>query len=224
MSSKTRQIDILCEFSKSKFELIENLLHTIENWNNVASCELTHRQSYLENKHDVNEYDWDILADERYILDKTNRVMYATIAVALFAVFEDFLFSLCVCAELLKVDIEKTKDGKEKRTIKDYNDKEINKPNWGQYRDLIKNNMNIQFDDISCHYSIQKVRLLNNCFKHSDGNIDDNFSKSYGGSIGDDIPYESENWQELIENCKTFMLKLTDKVRNHICQSIMMDS
>lgn len=216
MASKARQIALQSEFSKSDFDLMENLLCAIEKWNGVTSKELARRLSCLEEKRHVEEYDWDALADESYMLDKTKRVMYGTIAVALFAALEKFLFGLCVCSELLKVEIE-TKDGTEKRTITNRNGDNLTKPNWGNYQQLIQTGMNLQFGKFLCFDSIQRVRRLNNCFKHSDGSVDADFANSYGGTIGDDIPYESEKWQELIENCKSFMLQLAKKAQKCVC-------
>ncbi len=90
----------------------------------------------------------------------------------------------------------------------------LRRPNWGDLRKLFETNLNIKFDDVPCFNNVNRVRLLNNCFKHSNGTINEDFAKNSGGTEGDDIEYESEDWEKLISGCKTFLLQLANKIKN----------
>jgi len=214
--TNSRKLAILCEILKQEIENIQKLLSAIEKWYHVSAKELKDKKAQLKKRKDTHEYDWDDFDYELYMTNKVKRAMYASVAVALSAVAEDFLFCLCVNVGLMKVEIKKGKDGREKRIINNFNGKKIKRPFWGCYRQLIENKIKIQFDKISCFDSIKRVRLLNNCFKHSYGITNEDFVKSFGGTLGDDICYESERWQELIKNCETFMLKLAERIGNQI--------
>ncbi len=214
--TNSRKLAILGDILKHEIEHIQKLLSAIEKWYHGGTEELIDKQAQLEKRKGARENDWDDFNYELYMTNKVRRIMYASVAVALFAVTEDCLFRLCVNAGLMKVEIEKENDGSEKRKINNCNGKKIKRPGWGCYRKLIENKTKIQFDRISCLEDIKRVRLLNNCFKHSNGSMDEDFVKSFGGTLGDDIHYELERWQELIKNCETFMLKLAEQIGNQI--------
>jgi len=206
----SRKVFLLCETLKIEIEVIENLLSAIKEWYCLASEKVTDIQSQLETK-DAHEYAWDELDDKYRISNKVKRIMYANVAVSLFAIAEYFLFLLCVNFGIIQVKINESG----KTEIKNSGGKIIKKPNWGNFRKLIETNLNIKLDDIPCFNNVYRVRLLNNCFKHSNGTIDEDFAKNSGGTEGDDIEYESEDWKNLISDCKTFLLQLADKTKNY---------
>ncbi len=210
----SRKAAILCEVLETEIGIMEKFLSTIEEWYGSVLKEVSDKQSKMESAKNAHKYEWDDIDYELYMADKVKRVMYAGLAVALFAVAENFLFCLCVNAGIMKVEIEKEKGGSEIRKIKNCKSNEIERPNWGCYKNLIENNMSIQFNKIPCFESVNRVKLLNNCFKHSAGSINEDFVRAFGGSLGDDISYESEKWQELISGCQTFLTNLSDKLLN----------
>jgi len=205
----SRKVFLLCETLKIEIEGIENLLSAIKKWYCSASKELTDIQSQLEIK-DASEYAWDELDDKYRISNKVKRIMYANVAVSLFAIVEYFLFLLCANFDIIQVKINESG----KTEIKNSGGNIIKWPNWGNFRGPIEKNSNIKFDDIPCFNDVNRVRLLNNCFKHSNGTINGDFAKNSGGTEGDDIEYESEDWEKLISGCKTFLLQLADKTKN----------
>lgn len=207
----SRKVAILCEILKMELEGIENLLSAIKKWYCSASKELADIQSQLEKIKDVSEYDWDDLAYKYHISNKVKRIMYANIAVSLFAIAEHFLFLLCVNSGFTKVKISESGETK----IKNSEGKGIKRPNWGVFKNQIERNTKIKFVNIPCFDTVNRVRLLNNCFKHSNGTINKDFVKNFGGAEGDDIEYESEDWKKLISDCEIFFGGLIRKMQNH---------
>lgn len=188
----SRQINLLCMHSDLGIDLVKNILNAIVKWNNVVRKELSNQQSNLEKKEaSENELEdmMETIGEEKYTIDETKRVMYATISVSLFAVMENFLRELC--------DIM----GINKR----------NKPNWRDFRRLIEKVCNIQFNKIPSFENVNRIRLLNNCFKHSNGTVSKEFAKKFNLNEGDIIKYELEDWDRLIKDCKSFMSSIAEK-------------
>jgi len=206
----SRKVFLLCETFKIEIEVIENLLSVIKEWYCLTSEKLTDIQSQLETK-DAHEYAWDELDDKYRISNKVRRIMYANVAVSLFAIAEYFLFLLCVNFGIIQVKIRRSG----KTEIKNSGGKIIERPNWGVFKNQIERNTKIKFVNIPCFDTVNRVRLLNNCFKHSNGTINKDFVKNFGGAEGDDIEYESEDWKKLILDCETLLFQLADKTKNY---------
>jgi len=200
----------LCETLKIEIEVIENLLSATKEWYCLASEKFTDIQSQLETK-DAHEYAWNEFDDKYRISNKVKRIMYANVAVSLFAIAEYFLFLLCVNSGFIKVKISESGETK----IKNSEGKGIKKPNWVVFKNQIEGNTKIKFVNIPCFDTVNRARLLNNCFKHSNGTINKDFVKNFGGAESDDIEYESEDWKKLISDCETFLLQLADKTKNY---------
>ena len=93
--------------------------------------------------------------------------------------------------------------------------RELKSQIWIVFKNQIEGNTKIKFVNIPCFDTVNRVRLLNNCFKHSNGTLNKDFVKDFGGAEGDDIEYESEDWKKLISDCETFLLQLADKTKNY---------
>jgi len=170
----------------------------------------------LQKNSNVCEYDWDDLDYKFYMLDRTKRIMYASVSVSLSSVTEDFLFSTCVNFGLIKVEIIKT-GGSEKRKIKGCKGYKIKKQNWGtwgDYKERIEDYAKVQLKNVPFFCAVNRIRLLSNCLKHSNGRINGDLAKAFSGKLGDDIHYESEKWEDLICGCQTFLTSLLDKMPN----------
>jgi hypothetical protein len=193
---------ILCEIMKGEVDVVESFLQAIETWYCSVSNQFEERAAKLQNTRGASEYDWDAISDERGMADRVRRAMYPCIAVSLFAVAEQSLFMLCVNSGLLTWRSEH--DASEK-SLADCQGHKVGRPDWGIYRKLIEGHTGVLFDRILCFRAMDRVRRLNNCFKHSDGTVTEEFRKVFGGNLGDEIQYESENWNELISGCRTFL-------------------
>ena len=189
----SRKFVISCEILKAEIEYTERFFKGINEWNESIMEKLDVWESDLDKKDDSSEYDREALGDEHYMVSKTRRVAYATVGIPLFAVIESFLRSLCVTMGIEIVD----KKGNP-----------IERPNYGDFRSSIEKNTRIKFDNITCFESVDRNRILCNCLKHSNGVVSEEFAKKFSLIEGDEIRYEKEDWQGLIENCKNFALKL----------------
>ena len=183
---------------ESKTESIRHLLDATAKWKDVAHEELRDWQRTLEEKEDVAEYHWNNVANEAYMVEKTERLMYANIAVSLFALSEDFLRVLCLNLDATEIH----------RRIKD-----IARPNWGHFRNILEQECGIKYDKIEHFDTMDRVRLFNNCFKHNSGRPNDEYRRKYGGDYIEEIEYEKEDWDTIISNCEAFLLELADHVR-----------
>lgn len=173
----------------------------VTKWKNVVGQELTVWQERLEVKENVHEYDWDNIADEAYIMKKTERLMYANIAVSLFAIAENFIRILCLNLEGTKVQ------GKVKA---------INRPTWGNLRQVLDQECGIDYETIKQFNVMDRVRILNNCFKHNSGEPNDEYVQKYGGDYIKEIEYEKKDWDTMISECETFLLNLANQARDAV--------
>jgi hypothetical protein len=196
-----RRITIGSEILKSKLEGIEHFLDSIDKWKKLAYQELKDLGKRLEDNEDSHEYDWDNIGNEAYMVEKTEMLMYANIAVSLFAVAENFLRILCL-------NLDGTEVYRQIRAM--------DRPNWGNVRNALEQNCNIKYDEIENFEAIDKVRILNNCFKHNSGRPNDEYIKKYDGDCIEEIAYEKEDWSTTVSECKNFLLILTNQVSDAV--------
>ena len=199
--SMLRRIAIICRILESKTEGVRHLLDAIAKWKDLAHQELADWQKRLEEEEDAHEYDWDNIGDEAYMIKKTEALMYANVAVSLFAVAEDFLRVLCL--NLNGTEVHKQI-------------KANDKPDWGQIRNALKQKCGIEYNKIKHFDTMDRVRLLNNCFKHNSGRPNKKYIKKYGGDYIKEIEYEKEDWGTIISECKTFLLNLANQVKDAV--------
>jgi hypothetical protein len=130
---------MLLEGLQFDIELIESVVAEIKNWYDSTRKTLSDSQAQLEKKSNVCEYDNE-LDYKFYLLDRTVRVMYASVAVALSAVAENFLYSLCIEMGLIKIEVPEPNKKPNERVIKDCAGNEIKERDlkWGRYEKLIK--------------------------------------------------------------------------------------
>ena len=77
-------------------------------------------------------------------------------------------------------------------SYQDKTGKPIDKPNWGHKKAALERALNVTFEDIDGFEMNCKARVMGNCFKHNEGKADEDFSKRYGGQVGDDLEYNTE--------------------------------
>ncbi len=196
-----RRIAIVCRILEFKTDGVKHLLDAIAKWKDIAHQELKNWEKRLEEKEDAHEYDWDNIGDEAYMIEKTETLMYANVAVSLFAVAENFLRVLCL-----------NLDGTEVHKQIKANDR----PNWGNFRNVLKQEYGIEYNKVEHFDTMDRVRLLNNCFKHNSGRPNDEYIKKYGGDYIEEIAYEKENWGTMISECKTFLLNLSGQISDAV--------
>lgn len=63
---------------------------------------------------------------------------------------------------------------------------------------------------IAGHSDYNRARILANCFKHSDGNVNQDYADTYHDSrkMGEKIDYSAEDWAAMIDGLRRFLLQL----------------
>jgi len=189
---------ILIEIIKFRFEDVGQFMDSIREWRHLSDKERDKRWSRLKKEHpEPSEYAAELLSDEYYIADRSERLMYGVLAVALTSAIEYSTLEIC---KATRVQIQKQKND---RT-----------PKWKVIWDSIKKQSNILFDSIKGHKAVNKIRILNNCFKHNGGATNTELACEFPGEyeIGTDILYEKENWECLLKDCRTFILELASRM------------
>lgn len=204
---------IFCEILNSEMDFIKCVLEDIKQTYDSAKQSISNlelKPNELEEDGDGGYIDYNYY--ELVALDKLNRIKYGCFAVLLSATAENKLLSLCTTTGLIKIKVSETNPNK--REIEDCvgNKMEEKYLHWGKCETLIKNYKKIKFNALANIASVRRFRELSNRFKHSNGRMNDSFAKDSGGNIGDEIPYESENWEEMICGCKNFLTELAGKM------------
>ena len=86
------------------------------------------------------------------------------------------------------------------------------RPDWGRKKNALEGAISASFDQISSFAGNKRARLLGNCFKHSDGNVNRELAEFAGMREGDEIRYEDEDWHKLIKETEEFLTALCDQV------------
>ncbi len=175
---------------ESQIDLLRHYLEAIQRWQGASQSELDARQASLESMNAIPEYDSDEVAYAGDMIKATCRLMYATLAVSLSAVAENFLRSACLGLHNTKL--------RNRIAAKERSD-------WGYIQRKVESISNIKYNGINHFEAMHKVRVLNNCFKHNRGRINKLYAKNIGGSVGDQIEYEKENWETIISECHAFL-------------------
>lgn len=66
---------------------------------------------------------------------------------------------------------------------------------------------NRELASIAGHSDYNRARILANCFKHSDGNVNDDYVSTYQDhrEVGEKIDYSAENWTSIIDGLRRFL-------------------
>jgi hypothetical protein len=77
---------------------------------------------------------------------------------------------------------------------------------------LPSGNTVVKVDDLAGYDSVNRIRLINNCYKHEGGKVSNILATSYGFVRGEEIAYEKEDWSTIINDAQTFMLEIVRRV------------
>jgi len=150
------------------------------------------------NQPDIPDEIAEWASDDRYEADRLVSVMYASLAVAIFAFAENTL--ACINRQL---------------GIK-YKDKEgrpIKRPDWRHRKIAFDKKCDVKSSEWSGFESVDRARILANCFKHNHGRKNDQAVKILKGKRGDEIAYMKQDWKEMLQGVRTFLIRAADQVR-----------
>ena len=174
--------------AKSEVSKLRAVYAAIRKWESIANDE---HESSLPDFSQMSERqaDWaaDHFNDETFMLHMTSRAMFASFAVSVFASVENFVGALC---EDLVITFRNPR------------------PNWRHKGDALEAHLRIEFRTLSGFIEINRARILGNCFKHNEGKTNDEYVAAFGGTLSQEIEYESENWSQSLSATEQFLLTL----------------
>jgi len=184
---------ILNERIERETELIRDYLANIRD---IHSAEYA-RINELANQPDRPDEADDWASEDRYEADKLLSVMYASLAVTIFAFAENTLASINH-----ELDIKyETKKGRP-----------VKRPDWGLRKDAFVKKCSVNCSKWPEFKSVDRARILANCFKHNHGRKNDEAVKMLKGKFGDEIAYMDQDWKAVLQDVSTFLIRAADKV------------
>jgi len=173
-------------------EKLDRLRAAILKWQVISAEEFEHFRQRSEGQpaSPMADYGYDPVGDEAFMLGQTERVMWASFAVAIASAVERLFGSICGTLEL----------------------KLPAKPNWGQKKGAIENKLGIDFASLDGFSGATLARLLGNDFKHNSCTVGSEFSSYSGRQIGLEIEYEKEQWEAILCDAISFMCALVNRL------------
>ena len=185
-------------FIRIEIDRLEELRRAIQEWSELVEGKLNKTVEEYEAEHgEIPEGIWDGLGDRAFSDAETQRIMYAGLASAVASCAENIVGGLCEREEVPIVN----KEGKP-----------IGRPNWGHKKGALEQHLKIDFADLEGFRLNKLSRLLSNCFKHNDGLVDAQLAKCPGFTKGEPVGYESQNWPEIIDGSREFLVALAKKM------------
>lgn len=170
----------------------------IQEWQEKANDDLTISRKRLDAQYADDEgqeflADWHSQEDAR--VRETVRIMYAGLAVAIASHVESCFEFFC---ERCGITLAARAD-------------------WGAKRNQLEQTIGTAgcLSSVSGSSDVKKVRLLGNCFKHNDGKANAVFVDEYGGVLSEQIDYESQLWDEIINNVGDYLHEVFKMARHH---------
>jgi hypothetical protein len=183
---------VLIEIAK-----ITRLYEAILKWDQVSGEEFDKFRLEAESRwtHQWDDYGYDPVADELFMLLCTQRVMFANLAVSIAACAENFILQVCTAREVNCLNNKKQTD-------------------YGIACNSLGNALGVVIAQLPGYDGNQRARILGNCFKHSEGKKNDRFVEKFGGAVDEAIEYEKEDWPLMIADTQELLSGIT----SHLCR------
>ena len=196
--SETARTRVMCDrffnecIVRDECAKLRSILNAIEKWEDVAAADWNDSEPDTSEMNDLQaEWAENYFNDQAFMMHQTKLAMLSSLSVTIAASIENFLGALCD-------DLDLTDDLGDR-------------PNWGSKRPAIEKRLEISFGDLGRYRDVNRVRLLANCFKHNESKLTDDFVKSFGGTVNDEINYEKENWGGFIEATQAFLMAIVEE-------------
>ncbi|MBL4885762.1 MAG: hypothetical protein JKY95_14675 [Planctomycetaceae bacterium] len=175
---------------------LKRLHKAICKWQEVAATELDEFQHQCSQNHNPawDEYGYDPVLEEAFMLQETERVMYANFAVTIASVVENFIINICNVRGVACVN-------------------DFGETHFGIACQCLGCSLKVVIHELPGYTGTQQARLLGNCFKHSDGKKNQRFVNKYGGFLDEIIEYENEDWLKMIAETKLLFSGIVQRLR-----------
>lgn len=141
-----------------------------------------------------DEYGYDPVQDEAFMLLETERVMLANLGVSIASTAENLIVGIC-----------------KSRNVNALNNFGIT--DFGIACQSLGNSLKIVLSKLPGYDGNQRARMLGNCFKHSEGKTNQKFVEKYGGDLGMTIEYEKEDWLGMIADTQTMLTEIISRLK-----------
>jgi len=172
---------------------LKAMLRVVSKWEDVALAEVRSIEAADTSRMSEEQQHWhgEYLNDEHYMLDAVKNSLLAGLAVAIASTVEKFMGMLCAENSIPLSD----------------------RPTWGDKRTGVERlTGGVRLDTFGGFGSAKRARLLANCFKHNGGKTNQDWVDAYGGSVDDEIRYEDEDWDTIVEGTQTFLLEVVESL------------
>ena len=161
----------------------------IERWEDIAVAEWNTSRPDTPGMSDLQAH-WasQHFDDQAYMMHVTKQSMLGSLAVTMASAVENFLGALC---DDLGVQVG-------------------NRAGWGPKRQGVEAALGISCNALAGIREVTKVRLLGNCFKHNEAKKDAEFVRQFGGAENEEIDFDAEDWPQLIQSTRQFLLELVE--------------
>jgi len=202
-------IKYIGKLANFKIKDVRNFLDTILQSERRNRKEL--EKTWKDIKKSYKNYDFlvDSYIDDFSDIKRTSEIAYQCITTMLTGIFEDTLKRLLFFSN--REDICR------RCVTKMYFDdlvKEIKRPPF------LVDIKNIRFENQEMRFypTAVKIRDMNNCFKHNNGKANDRYNEKYGIEINERIPYEEEDWNDIITKFEEYIESIVRKAKNAVSE------
>ena len=186
--SKLNYGDWLALIVPDEISKLRRLHEAIRRWDDVSAAEFEAFQKTVEQRRTPqwDEFGYNPAADEAFMLLSTQRVMFANLGVTIAACVENFVFRVCNALRIECLNAKQQND-------------------FGIACQRLGKSVNSDISTLPGYSGGQRARMLGNCFKHAEGKKSDLWVKKFGGAEGDEIEYENEHWNSMINDSQRLL-------------------
>jgi len=195
-TSKDRDYVWLGLILPDKIASLKRLHEAIAKWRTMTDAEFEEFKKQCAQKHKPSwdEFGYDPVEDEAFMLHETERVMFANLAVTIASAAENFIIDIC-----------------KKRNVNCANDN--GETHFGIACQCLGCSLKVVICELPGYSGNQRARMLGNCFKHAEGKTNERFVRKYGGDLGKRIEYENEDWESAISETETLLSGIVQRLK-----------
>lgn len=173
---------------RDELSKLRAVLRAIPKWERIAVTEVQKVERLDTTRFSDLQHSWheSRIVEEYELLDDVSEHLHAGLAVGIASAIEKIFGMLCA----------------------EYEQPLPQRPQWGHKRSAIQRILRSRIDRLPGCDSATRARLLGNCFKHSEGKMNRDWVRKFGGSAGEDIRYADEDWKAMIDGSQQFLLAL----------------
>ena len=170
---------------------LRRMHRAVGTWGDISAQELADYEVEMAAQHNSlwDAYAYDPVTDESMGHADTECAMYAVLGVAIASSAENFIRRICKRRGIPLIDDE-------------------GESHFGIICTNFNKSFGTQVSDLPGYKGNQRARILGNCFKHNSGETDERFKKKFKTPGGEEIEYETEKWDQMIDDTGTLLYEI----------------